>query len=106
MSITAWATLWCGSARPLEPLELRLSIQAQDSNWLLAMPPTRCHIAECDFATPDVGEAIATVMLKHHLDTKHATEVPVPAQAARAEMKKPNRPIVKEDSTDQDWATF
>ena len=62
------------------------------------MPPTQCHI------DPDMGEALAAVMLNPHPTTKHTPQAPAAAQTARAEMKKPDRPIMKEDSTDQDWA--
>ena len=39
------------------------------------MPVIPCHIAGCAFATPDVDNAVAAVMLGHHLGTAH----PAPA---------------------------
>ena len=70
------------------------------------MPPIQCYIDGCEFETPDMGEALAAVVLSHHLSTEHAPQVPAAARTARVKMKKPDRPIVKEDSTDQDWAIF
>ena len=68
------------------------------------MPPVQCYIDGCEFETPDMGEALAAVVLSHHLSTEHAPQAP--GSRSRVEMKKPDRPIVKEDSTDQDWAIF
>ena len=40
------------------------------------MPAIPCHIAGCTFVTPNVDNAVAAVMLSHHLSSAH----PAPAQ--------------------------
>ena len=40
------------------------------------MPAIQCHIPNCTFATPDVDNAVAAVMLGHHLTSAHPAPAP------------------------------
>ena len=65
-----------------------------------------CPAEGCDYNTGEQDPAIGAVLLTYHLQSTHAPAAQAPARAARAEVKKPDRPVLKEDSTDQDWASF
>ena len=45
------------------------------------MPVVNCHITGCTFATPDVDNAVAAVMLSHHLTSEHPAPLPRKAPA-------------------------
>ena len=40
------------------------------------MPAIHCHILNCTFSTPDVDNAVAAVMLGHHLTSAHPAPAP------------------------------
>ena len=65
------------------------------------MPVVTCHIVGCNFVTGDVGDAVGAVQLGHHLSTEHG-----PARQQAMNIKKPDRPLIKDDATDRDWQTF
>ena len=45
------------------------------------MPVVNCHITGFTFATPDVDNAVAAVMLSHHLTSEHPAPLPRKAPA-------------------------
>ena len=63
-----------------------------------------CHIAGCTFLTPDVDNAVAAVMLSHHLSSTH----PAPAQRKAPVIPQPKVTgnIYKDqwDSFAREWA--
>ena len=66
----------------------------------------QCPFTDCDAVTTNVDKEIALALFNAHIATHTMASAPAAARTARVEMKKPDRPIVKEDSTDQDWAIF
>ena len=65
----------------------------------------QCPFTGCDNVTTHASEAVAVAVFNAHIATHTMASAPA-AKRSRTEMKKPDRPIVKEDSTDQDWAIF
>ena len=65
----------------------------------------QCPFTDCDAVTTNADKEIALALFNAHIATHTMASAPA-AKKARVEMKKPDRPIVKEDSTDQDWAIF
>ena len=70
------------------------------------MPVVRCPEANCGFATADVGDAVGAVLLTHHLNGAHRGNAAGAAAAQAGNVKKPDRPAMKEDANDQEWVTF
>ena len=58
------------------------------------------------YATPDVGDAVAAVLLTDHFRTAHGGNAAGAAAAQAGNVKKPDRPAMKEEATDQEWVTF
>ena len=85
-----------------------LHVKCSEDLRILAIEMTvnDCPQEECPYRTPDVEAVIRAIILMDHLQTQHAPAAQAPAWAARAEVKKPDRLVIKEDSTDQDWVTF
>ena len=78
--------------------------------------PLATPVTDCEYATPDHEAAIVAVLLKHHLDTAHATPPPQPpvppahpvapgGQTAGMKMQL-DRPRIAAGSTTQDWDHF
>ena len=65
----------------------------------------QCPFTDCDSVTAHADKEIALALFNAHIATHTMASAPA-AKRSRTEMKKPDRPIVKEDSTDQDWAIF
>ena len=65
------------------------------------MPVIQCHIADCPFVTEDVGDAVAAVVLSHHLASSHPPTAPAPA-------KRPvvSKPTVSTNIYAEEWASF
>ena len=65
------------------------------------MPAIQCHIADCPFVTEDVGDAVAAVVLSHHLASSHPPTAPAPA-------KRPvvSKPTVSTNIFAEEWASF
>ena len=70
------------------------------------MVSLQCPFTGCDDVTTNADKEIALALFNAHIATHTMASAPAAAWTARVEMKKPDRPIVKEDSTDQDWAIF
>ena len=70
------------------------------------MPIIQCHIPECTFATPDVDNAVAAVILSHHLSADH----PVPARKKAPTIPQPKvTGNIYEDQWDsfkREWAVY
>ena len=48
------------------------------------MPPIPCYVTECDFTTHDLDNAVAAVVLSHHLSTAYPSPAPTKAPAIPA----------------------
>ena len=74
------------------------------------MPAFRCPFPNCNFATADISEGLASTMLTIHASGAHApTPTPAPptrdaAQQSRAE--KVRRPTISAAGTGEDWKYF
>ena len=69
------------------------------------MSAIRCQFPDCAFEANDASEEIAVLMFKSHL---YSHQQPVRADRAPTKQKIPpiSRPVIKQDVTDEDWATF
>ena len=64
----------------LTPLTKNIRL-INDSN---KMPEIACYITGCDFTTTDLDNAVAAVVLSHHLSTAHPSPAPKKAPAISA----------------------
>ena len=69
------------------------------------MSVIQCQFPDCAFEAKDASEEIAVLMFKSHL---YSHQQPVRADRAPTKQKIPpiSRPEIKQDVTDEDWATF
>ena len=63
------------------------------------MPEIPCHLPGCTFKTPDVDNAVAAVMLSHHLTSMH----PAPAQLKAQTIPQPK---VTANIYEDQWDSF
>ena len=72
------------------------------------MPAYPCHVTDCPFSTPDVGDAMAAVQMGHHLASEHPpTAAPTHAAGATPRKGPPiTRPTVELGISEEKWDSF
>ena len=63
-----------------------------------------CQFSGCDYVANHASEAVAIVMYSSH--TASHQQSSSSASATKQRMPKIDRPELKQDTTDEDWATF
>ena len=68
-----------------------------------------CPVPGCGYATSDREAALANCLaaeLNGHTAGVHTAAAPGAARPDRTSIKRPDRPVMKEDASDQDWKNF
>ena len=69
------------------------------------MPRFDCPEADCPFQTPDAGDAVGAVHLKHHLDTQHPAGGGGGGGGRQTNIKI-ERPVLEGKINGDDWLNF
>ena len=71
------------------------------------MPAVDCPIPGCNFSTADTEPVLAADQLNlHALTHTHATATVDPERLSKQKPPKIERPVIKKDTSEEDWNTF